>query len=149
VPRSATRSPRQLTPLSLAAAQLLAATALQALVTPFLAWRTPDLTGRVTASMVILGLLSTGLAYVLYFRLIGDVGATTASAVNYLVPLAAVAVSMVLLGEPATWNLLVGTLVVLCGVAYAEDRLRRPRRAPTHTRPAPTGPQNECSGGVP
>ncbi|GAA3074230.1 EamA family transporter [Streptosporangium carneum] len=96
-------------------------------MTPFLAWQTPHLTGRVAASVAILGLLGTGLAYVLYFRLIGDVGATTASAVNYVVPVAAVLVGVVVLGEPVTWNLLAGGLVVLAGVAYAEGRLRWPR----------------------
>jgi drug/metabolite transporter (DMT)-like permease len=124
-------SPRGLAPLSLAASQLTAAAVLQAVVTPFLAWQTPEITGRVAASIVILGLLSTGLAYILYFRLIGDVGATTASAVNYVVPVAAVVISVLLLGEPVTWNLLVGGLVVLLGVGYAENRLTLPRRERT------------------
>ncbi|MGH8969956.1 MAG: EamA family transporter [Actinomycetes bacterium] len=121
-------SPRGLAPLALAASQLVAAAALQALVTPFLTWHTPHFTSRVTASIVILGLLCTGLAYVLYFRLIGDVGATTASAVNYVVPVGAVLISVVLLGEPVTWNLLAGGLVVLFGVAYAENRIKDLRR---------------------
>jgi drug/metabolite transporter (DMT)-like permease len=126
-------SPRGLAPLALAASQLLAAAALQALVTPFLTWQTPDVSLRVGASIAVLGLLGTGLAYVLYFRLIGDVGATTASAVNYVVPVFAVLVSVILLGEPVTWNLAVGGLVVLAGVAYAENRLGRlhlPERRP-------------------
>lgn len=123
-------SPRGLAPLSLAASQLVAAAALQAVATPFLAWQTPQLTGRVVGSIVILGLLSTGLAYVLYFRLIGDVGATTASAVNYVVPVFAVLIGVLLLGEPVTWNLLAGGLVVLIGVAYAENRLTQLRRRP-------------------
>lgn len=121
-------SPRGLAPLSLAASQLTAAAALQALVTPFLAWGVPELTGRVTASIVVLGLLCTGLAYVLYFRLIGDLGAATASTVNYVVPITAVLVSVLLLGEPVTWNLLAGGLVVLVGVAYAENRIPPLRR---------------------
>ncbi|MEO5874503.1 MAG: DMT family transporter [Streptosporangiaceae bacterium] len=116
-------SPRGLAPLSLAASQLTSAVGLHLLVTPFLAWHTPDLTGEVTASIVILGLFSTGLAYVLYFRLIGDVGATTASAVNYVVPVFAVLISALLLDESITWNLLAGGLVVLAGMAYAENRI--------------------------
>jgi drug/metabolite transporter (DMT)-like permease len=121
-------SPKGLSPMSLAASQLLAAAALQALATPFLAWHTPHVTIRVLAGITILGLLGTGLAYVLYFRLIGDVGATSASAVNYAVPVAAVVISAALLGEPITWNVLVGGLVVLTGVAVAENRIRRLRR---------------------
>ncbi|SMC54650.1 DMT family transporter [Lentzea albidocapillata] len=121
-------SPLGLAPLSLAASQLVSAAVLQAVVTPFLAWRTPDFTGPVTLSIVLLGLFSTGLAYVLYFRLIGDVGATTASAVNYVVPVFAVLVSVLFLGEHVTWNLLAGGLVVLVGVAYAENRMGQFRK---------------------
>ncbi|MEV6716672.1 DMT family transporter [Lentzea sp. NPDC051208] len=121
-------SPLGLAPLSLAASQLVSAAVLQAVVTPFLGWRTPDFTGPVTLSIVLLGLFSTGLAYVLYFRLIGDVGATTASAVNYVVPVFAVLVSVLFLGEHVTWNLLAGGLVVLVGVAYAENRMGQLRK---------------------
>lgn len=120
-------SPRGLAPLALAAAQLATAAVLQALVTPFLAWRVPQLTGQVTASILLLGVLGTGLAYVLYFRLIADVGATNASAVNYVVPVFAVLVGVVLLGEPVTWNLIVGGLVVVAGMSYAENRIARLR----------------------
>ncbi|MDT0491857.1 DMT family transporter [Streptomyces griseus] len=145
-------SPLGLAPMAAAASQLLAATVLQAVVTPFLTWRTPEFTLEVTFSIVALGLFSTGLAYVLYFRLIGDVGATTASAVNYVVPVASVLIGVVALGESVTWNLLVGGLVVLAGVAYAENRLRqlRPkdpapadppaRSAPETTADTPAGP---------
>ena len=135
-------SPKGLAPLALAASQLVAAAALQALATPFLAWHGPLFTARVLASMMILGLLGTGLAYVLYFRLIGDVGATAASAVNYVVPVGAVLVSMALLGEPITWNVLVGCPVVLAGVAVAENRTERMRRVTRadDTRVADGGP---------
>lgn len=115
-------SPRGLAPLALATAQLASAVVLQAMVTPFLAWQAPHVTGRVTLSIVVLGVLGTGLAYVLYFRLIADVGATNASAVNYVVPVVAVLVGVMLLGEPVTWNLLLGGLVVVVGMGYAENR---------------------------
>lgn len=118
-------SPRGLAPLGLAAAAVVLA-----LFTPLLGWRTPHVTVKVGVSIVLLGLLSTGLAYVLYFRLIGDVGATTASAVNYVVPVIAVLVSVALLGEPVTWNLLVGGLTALGGVAHAENRLHQLRSRP-------------------
>jgi drug/metabolite transporter (DMT)-like permease len=122
-------SPRGLAPLSLATGQLLAAVVLQALVSPLLEWGPVHLDGRVVVSIVLLGVLCTGLAYVLYFRLIGDIGATSASAVNYVVPVAAVVVGVVFLGEPVTWNLLAGCLIVLFAIAYAERRLTRPRAA--------------------
>jgi drug/metabolite transporter (DMT)-like permease len=123
-------SPRHLAPMSLAAGQLSMAVVLQAAVSPFLQWGAVSLTPRVTVSIVLLGVLSTGLAYVLYFRLIGEVGATTASAVNYLVPIAAVVVGAITLGERITLTTVAGGAVVLVGMAYAENRLRRPRRDP-------------------
>lgn len=132
-------SPLGLAPLALAASQLLAAVLLQLVVTPALAWRTPEITARVGVSIVLLGVLSTGLAYVLYFRLIGDAGATTASAVNYLVPIAAVLVSAAFLSESITWNLVAGGLVVLLGMGYAENRLpgrKVPAAAPGSASPA-------------
>jgi drug/metabolite transporter (DMT)-like permease len=123
-------SPRHLAPVSLAAGQLSAAVVLQVAVSPFLQWGAVSLTPRVAVSIVLLGVLSTGLAYVLYFRLIGEVGATTASAVNYVVPIAAVAVGAIFLGERITLNVVAGGLIVLAGMAYAENRLRRPQRDP-------------------
>lgn len=122
-------SPRGLPPLALAGGQLLMAVILQALVSPALAWGPVDLTGPVLVSIVLLGVLSTGLAYVLYFGLIADVGATSASAVNYAVPIAAVLTGVVFLAEAVTWNVVAGGGVVLLGMAYAENRLT-PRKAP-------------------
>lgn len=124
-------TPRALAPLAAAASQLLAAAVLMGLALPFMAWHTPHFTGRVTLSILFLGLFSTGLAYVLYFRLINDIGATNASAVNYVVPVAAVVIGAVALGETVSWNLLAGGVIVLIGMAYAENRLRRtPKAAP-------------------
>jgi drug/metabolite transporter (DMT)-like permease len=116
-------SPRGLAPLALAGGQLLVAVILQALVSPFLAWGPVTLTPRVLVSIVLLGVLSTGLAYVLYFGLIADIGATSASAVNYVVPIAAVLIGVAFLGEAVTWNVVAGGVVVLLGMAYAENRL--------------------------
>ena len=126
-------TPRGLAPLALAAGQLLVAVLLQAAVSPLLEWGPVHLTGRVVASILLLGALCTGLAYVLYFRLIADLGATTASAVNYVVPIAAVLIGAVLLGEPVTWNVVAGGLIVLAGMGYAENRLTLRRRTGTGT----------------
>jgi drug/metabolite transporter (DMT)-like permease len=126
-------SPRGLAPLALAGSQLLAAALIQAIVTPFLAWHTPHFTGRTVSSIAILGVLSTGIAFVLYFRLIRDIGATSAATVSYLVPVSAVLTGVLLLDESLTWNLLAGGLVVLAGVAYAENRLTRRTRTPRPT----------------
>jgi drug/metabolite transporter (DMT)-like permease len=129
-------SPLGLAPMALAAGQLSAGVVLQAAASPFLEWGAVTLTPRVTISVVLLGVLSTGLAYVLYFRLIGEAGATTASAVNYLVPVAGVLVAAAFLGERITWNVVAGGLIVLLGMGYAENRLRRRAAPAAATAPA-------------
>lgn len=139
-------SPRGIPPLAGAASQLVAAAVIQAAVTPFLEWDTPDFTGRVTSAIITLGVLSTGLAYILYFRLINDVGAVTASAVNYVVPVAAVIVGVIVLDEPVTWNLIVGGLVVLIGMAYAENRVQGLKKEQPAAAPArPAGDESEAA----
>lgn len=137
-------SPLRLPSLALAASQLAAAAVLLAVAMPFFDWQTPHFPWRVTGSIVLLGLLGTGVAYVIYFRLIGDVGATTASAVNYVVPITAVIIGVILLGEPVTWNLIAGGLVVLVGMAYAENRLSQLRRTPQATTAAAVVPVKEA-----
>jgi drug/metabolite transporter (DMT)-like permease len=130
-------SPRGLAPMALAGSQLLAAAVIQAVVTPFFVWHTPQFTGRTVSSLVILGVLCTGFAFVFYFRIIRDLGATTASSVSYLVPVFAVLTGVLLLDESLSWNLLVGGIVVLAGVAYAENRFTPARRRPAAPAPVP------------
>ncbi|MTD57881.1 EamA family transporter [Amycolatopsis sp. RM579] len=122
-------TPRGLAPLSLIAGQLSVAAVLEAPAALLLGAAAPHLTARVVAGMLVLGLLCTGLGYVQLFRLIGEVGAATASAVNYLEPLFAVVLSVSLLGEPVTWNMIAGGLVLFAGVAYAENRIGTPPRS--------------------
>src|SRR5215207_9271309 len=119
---------RKVAPLALATSQLVVATAMQAVITPFTGWTTPSFTWPVVVSIVLLGDVGTGAAYVIYFRLINDMWSTSASTVNYLVPVTAVLVSLATLHEPITIEMVLGTLVVLVGLAIAENRIRLPRR---------------------
>ena len=82
----------------------------------------------VAAAVLLLGAFGTGVAYILYYGLVRDAGATSASMVTYLVPVAAVLLGVVALHEHVTWNLLAGAAVVIAGVALAEGRLRLRRR---------------------
>lgn len=86
--------------------------------------------------MLALGVLSSGVAYVLNFRIVAAAGATTASSVTYLTPLVAALVGVSLLGEHLTWNQPAGALVVLTGVAVAQGRLHSLRGA-RRRRPMP------------
>ncbi len=124
--------------LSLSAAQLLVATAQLALVAPFVG--TPPspvgLSPRVAASVLALGALGTGLAFVINMRNIRLAGASTASTVTYLIPVFAVLVGAVVLGERMNWHQPVGAFVVLVGVAVAQGLFGRRRARPEAVAPA-------------
>jgi drug/metabolite transporter (DMT)-like permease len=81
---------------------------------------------------VTLGVVCTGAAYALYFRLMQRLGPTRAATVTYLVPLFAVAWAWLLLGEPLTPVMAVAGTLILGGVAL--NQLGRPAAAPA---PAP------------
>jgi drug/metabolite transporter (DMT)-like permease len=118
--------------LALTAAQLVVATALLALVAPLAAGAPPalsSLSSEVIASVVALGALGTGLAFVIHLRNNRLVGASAASMVTYLIPVFAVLVGVVVLAETLTWYQPVGALVVLAGVAITQG-LRSSRRRP-------------------
>lgn len=74
------------------------------------------------ASMLTLGVLGTGLAYVMYYRLLAQVGSAIGSAVTYMSPIVGVILGLLVLGEQITWNEPVGAFVVLFGAAVAQGR---------------------------
>jgi drug/metabolite transporter (DMT)-like permease len=111
------------TPVALASAQLLLATAEIGILVPFVGTDAVSLPPRVWLSLLALGAVGTGIAYVIYYGLIAEVGATTASTVTYLVPLVAVTLGVAALGETVRWNDFVGAAVVIAGIAVAEGRV--------------------------
>src|SRR3954452_5686252 len=114
---------RGTSPTALAAAQISVGALILLITAPVLVGQAVDLQLDVVASVLALGALGTGLAYLLNYRLIQDEGATTASTVTYLLPIVAVILGAIVLGEPITWNLVVGTVVVLAGVGISDGRL--------------------------
>ncbi|MDP3702518.1 MAG: DMT family transporter [Hylemonella sp.] len=81
--------------------------------TPLPLGATPTVWGAVAA----LGLLCTGLAYLLYFRLVADLGAASALTVTFLIPVFGILWGHLFLGEAVGWHTGVGALVVLSGTA--------------------------------
>jgi drug/metabolite transporter (DMT)-like permease len=79
-------------------------------------------------SLVLVGVVCTGIAYVLYFRLIEQAGPARALAVTFVVPVFAVFYGVLFLGESVTgWMLLCG-LVIVCGTALSTGLLKLPGR---------------------
>lgn len=85
--------------------------------------------------LLLLGALGTGFAYLLYYRLVADTGATTASMVTYLIPVFGAATGWAFLGEHLGWSALGGAVMVIAGIIIAERfreggrRRREPERA--------------------
>jgi len=69
----------------------------------------------VVLAMLALGLVCGALAYVLYFRLIADIGATGALTVTYLIPIFGVLWGWLSLGEALSAPMIAGALVVIAG----------------------------------
>jgi drug/metabolite transporter (DMT)-like permease len=86
-------------------------------------------TWSVALSMLALGILGSGIAYILNFRLISRSDATTASTVTFAITVVAVISGALFLSEDITWNQPVGALIVIVGVSIAQGLLRKPRFA--------------------
>jgi drug/metabolite transporter (DMT)-like permease len=90
------------------------------LTVPALWWwpATPPSTSAWTAA-ALLALLCTGVAYLLYFRLIAHVGPANAIAVTFLIPVFAVLWGWLFLAEGVSVAMAVGCSVILLGTALA------------------------------
>lgn len=93
------------------------------------AWPGVDVAG----SILSLGLLGTGLAYLVYFSLIQTAGVSRAILVTYLVPAFALAYGAVFLDESVTVRAIVGLVLVLGGTAAATGSARLRRRSAGRT----------------
>jgi drug/metabolite transporter (DMT)-like permease len=95
-------------------------------------------------SVVALGVVGTAIAFVVYYRLIGEVGAGKAALVTYLAPGVAIVYGALILGEAVRPLAVVGLAMILLGVSMAA-RARRPRAGPppggdgARRAPAPAG----------
>jgi drug/metabolite transporter (DMT)-like permease len=74
-------------------------------------------------SAVLLAVICTGIAYILYFRLLSRIGPAKTLAVTYLVPAFGVLWGHLLLREPITTSMLVGCAVILLGTTLATGML--------------------------
>lgn len=95
--------------------------------------------------MLALGALGTGIAFVINMRNIRVIGASTASTVTYLIPVFAVLIGALVLGERLTWHQPVGALVVLLGVAVSQGLVGRRRPAVPVGVGAPAAPVAEAA----
>lgn len=105
------------------------AAALLLLPIAIIAWPDTQPSMEAWVAVLLLGVLSTGVAYILYFRLIANVGPTNAITVTYLVPISAMILGALVIDEAITPPMLVGCAVILLGTALATGMLRLPVRS--------------------
>ena len=75
-------------------------------------------TTEVIGSVVLLGVLCTGIAYLMYFRLIDEVGAPSALSVTFLIPMFGIFWGYIFLDEQIGWHTLMGTVLVITGTIF-------------------------------
>lgn len=88
-----------------------------------------QLTPTRVLAIVLLGVAGSGLAYVLNFRIIADLGPTRASLVTYLIPVVAVAVGVGVLDEELRAGIAIGGGLIVLGIALVNRGARQPRPA--------------------
>ena len=114
-------------PIVAAAGQLVVATVMLA---PFAVATSissgVDLTWRRGLALAALGIVGTGLAYIINYRVLADLGATKASLVTYVIPVVAVAVGVVVLSEPFELRLIAGGVLIAGGIMLVHARRFRP-----------------------
>lgn len=108
--------------LALTAGSQVAATVL---LLPIAVWQWPRHNVSVGAwsAAIALGVICTGLAYLMYFRLIARIGPARAIAVTFLIPVFGMLWGSLFLAEPITVSMIVGGVVILFGTAMATGTL--------------------------
>jgi drug/metabolite transporter (DMT)-like permease len=106
---------------AVAAANLITGSVLLAPLAAY-TWPARAIPAASWASAVLLGALCTGVAFVLYYRLIARIGAPRTSTVTYLIPLFGVVWAWLVLGEPLTVSMALAGALILSGVALSQQR---------------------------
>ena len=113
-----TRYLRGVDPIALAAGSISAA-AIALLPLAVITWPDTPISASSWAAASALALLCTGLAYIIFYRLIDRVGASRGITVTFLVPLFGILWGVLFLDESLTPRMMAGTAVVLLGTLLA------------------------------
>lgn len=111
---------------------------IMAVLTPALAWSPVSLTWPIVLSLLALGTLGTGIAYIWYINVLRAWGPTNTSTVTYVTPVVGVALGVLVLGETFSWHEPVGALLVLFGILLTQRRLRLRSRPAVAELPEPS-----------
>jgi drug/metabolite transporter (DMT)-like permease len=120
-------------PLRVAAGQLVASSIILAPLALVLdqPWTLPWPSASAWAALVALASLSTALGYLIYFRLLARAGATNVLLVTFLIPVSAILLGTLILGEQLAVRHIVGMIAIGIGLAAIDGRLLRLYRVGT------------------
>ncbi len=93
-------------------------------------WPAQPVSAEAWMAVLALGVVCTGIAYVLYFRLIARAGAARALSVTFAIPVFAVFYGVTLLGESVTLWMMGCALIIVLGTALSTGLLRPLRKLP-------------------
>ena len=86
-------------------------------------WPAGPISMKAWVAVIAMGIFSTGFAYILYFRLIANVGPASAITVTYLVPGFAILWGAMILDEQVTSSMVIGCVIILAGTSLATGML--------------------------
>ncbi|MCU1543185.1 MAG: hypothetical protein JWM50_1050 [Microbacteriaceae bacterium] len=102
--------------------------AIMLLLTPVIAWQPVELTASIVASLLTLGILGTGVAYIWNINVLRAWGPTNTSTVTYITPIVGVLLGVVVLHETFSANQPLGAALVFVGILFTQQRIRLSRR---------------------
>lgn len=82
------------------------------------------------AAVAFLGILQSAMGYMLFFYMLAAIGPSRTQMVGYVLPVVAVLLGVLLLGEPLLWPAVVGGLMIMVGIATANTARSRPASPP-------------------
>ncbi len=91
----------------------------------FVQWPAAPVPGSAWAYVLVLGVLCTAVAHLMYFNLLGKVGVARTVIVTYLIPVFAMLWGFLILGEGVTLKMLAGAACVLSGIGLLTYKPRR------------------------
>ncbi|MGI4847942.1 MAG: DMT family transporter, partial [Janthinobacterium lividum] len=92
-------------------------------------WPAGSISATSWIATIVLAVLCTGVAYVLFFRLIANAGPAYAASVTFIVPITGLIWGIMLLNETVTSSMMAGCVVVLIGAALSSGKIRWPRKS--------------------
>ncbi|MEU3755335.1 DMT family transporter [Streptomyces olivoreticuli] len=110
--------------LSTAGGQLLLGTVQLAVVAPLVSPLPTSFPAVSVLAVLALGALGTGVAFLVQYGLVAEVGPTTATLTTYFTPVVATVAGVALLGERLSWNTPVGAVIVLAGAALTQSKAK-------------------------